>query len=159
MMTERNEFDRVVLLDVQGLFGGRDLWLAADGSAWARTVGPPEAAKPRLPEGRLKFTVPPEDMDKLTRLLAEHDLAEMAIPDRPGVPDEARPIVCVQRGDELCAVAKWARDRHAAFDAIYGLLKRLVRRAAEPGGAKKAKWKGEAPPGFPDRQTIRQLDS
>lgn len=156
-MTDEHAFDRIVLLDVQGLFGGRELWLSADGSAWARTVGPPRQGDPRLPERRWAFTVDPSDMDELARLLAEHDLAEMRIPDRPGVPDEARPIVCVQRGEDLRAVAKWARDRHAGFDAIYGLLKRLVNRTAEAGGPKPA-WDGQAPPGFADRQTIRNPD-
>jgi len=156
MATDTRDFDRVVLLDVQGLFGGRELWLDSDGSAWARVVGPPAPGQAQLPERLLAFTVPAPDMEELARRLAENDPAGMRIPDRPGVPDEARPIVCVQRGEDLRAVAKWAGDAHAEFDAIYRFLIRLVGRAVEAGG-EEASWDGEAPPGFPDRRTIRDL--
>jgi len=160
MPTETPTFDWVVLLDVQGLFGGRDLWLAADGTAHCRTVGPPRQGEARLPERRFSFTAPAGDLDELRRLLAARDVAAIRTPARYGVPDEARPVICVQSGGERHAVAKWARDVHPEFDAIYGLLVRIVNRgAAGTPIAERARGRNWHPAGFPDRQAILDLDT
>lgn len=156
MQMEGCAFDRVLLLDVQGLFGGRELWLAADGSAHARVVGPPAPGQAMLGERRFTFTVGPGELAELARLLARHDLTKMRTPNRYGVPDEARPVVCVQAGRKIHAVGKWANDAHAEFDAIYLFLTRLVNREAQ-AAAGEGKWDGEVPPGFPDRQTAQAL--
>ena len=159
METKLLGFDRVVLLDVQGLFGGCDLWLSAAGSAQCRIVRPPGGGGPGLRETRHAFTVPHADLDALGKLLTGHDLATMQTQNRYGVPDEARPVVCVQSGENIRAVGKWAGDVHPAFDAIYGFLRRLVEQAAAGSlPLRDAPSSDFPPPGFPDRHTIDALD-
>ena len=159
MQTDGPAFDRVVLLDVQGLFGGRDLWLAADGAAHCRIVRPPREGESGLRETRFAFTMPQAELDALRRLLEQHDVSGLQTPNRYGVPDEARPVLCVQSGPDVRAVGKWANDAHLEFDAICRFLIRLVELGARGAPAAECAYdRNWQPPGFPDRQAILDLD-
>ena len=131
----------LTLRDVQGLHGGHDVWIAADGTAHVRTVD-------RGFEKRFKGTVP---IDDLQALLAKHDLKKIRIPDRPGVPDEARPTLIRRTDKDVVKVAKWAGQKDADFDAVYAwLLKRAEDVAKTPplfDGRWDPAWK---PEGFSD---------
>jgi len=158
MPTERAIFDRVILLDVQGLFGGRDLWIAADGEAHGRIVRPPGQGQSSLQETRFCLTVPAAEMGELRRLLERHDVGAIQTQSRCGVPDEARPVLCVQCGGEIRAVGKWANDAHPRFDAIYRFLIRISELGAAAAPAAPRPWdRNWQPPGFPQRRTILDL--
>ena len=99
-------------------------------------------------EKRFKGAVP---MDELKALLAKHALKEIRIPDRPGVPDEARPTLIWRTEKDVVKVAKWAGQKDADFDAVYAwLLKRAEDVAKSPAlfdGRWDSAWK---PEGFSD---------
>ncbi|MBM4037630.1 MAG: hypothetical protein FJ290_03870 [Planctomycetes bacterium] len=123
--------ERVVLRDVQGLWGGRDLWLSGDGKLIVNVVDPRKGAKAVSQYG-LQLSV--EQLAATAKLVAERGFFKIEIPNRPGVPDEARPTITVRLTDGAeKTVAKWANDKHADFDAIYGRLLSLCKLAQEKG--------------------------
>ncbi len=110
-------FVEVILRDVHPLWGGRFVRLGADGALFVRVVTP--GGKTTEHSSR----VSPEQVAELAALLEAHHFREIEIPDRPGLPDEARPeIEVVWRSGERTVVAKWAGDTHPDFDAIYAWL-------------------------------------
>ena len=151
-------FDQIVLLDVQGLWGGRDLWVAADGKAWVRYVAPPKKAdQPGLQEEIYKFSITEDGMKTLLGLIREHHFFAIQIKERPGVPDESRPMIYVRSGERERTVAKWGSDKNPDFDPI---LQFLLKSAAEGkkgellfSRALDRSWK---PEGFPDVEQIQQ---
>jgi len=114
-------FVEVILRDVHPLWGGRFVRLRADGSLFVRIVAPGGETTEHTSQ------VPPEQVAKLAALLETHRFGEIEVPDRPGLPDEARPeIEVVWRSGERTVVAKWAGDAHPDFDAVYEWLVRLA---------------------------------
>jgi len=123
---------RLELHDVQGLWGGRDVYVRGDGAAGVQTVS--EAREAR----RVTLTLPPERARALLRLAAEVDVLGAEVPDRPGVPDEARPtLVVVDAAGRRRSIAKWDNDPVPAFDRVRTALLALEQEAAErePAGA------------------------
>ena len=122
-------FARVTLRDVQGLWGGQDLWLDADGKLVVQTVHMADRLK-----GTKRFTtqLSAEQVAAAVKLLADRKFLEIRIPPRPGVPDEARPTITLRTSDgREASVAKWANDKHPDFDAIYKHLLDLVKEAVK----------------------------
>jgi hypothetical protein len=113
---------RVELRDVQGLHGGRDIDVEADG-VWALRVVTPGGRTTNKP-GRLAG-----GMATLEKLIQQHDFFGLTIPHRLGIPDEAHPeISVILKNGSRRTVGKWAGDSHAGFDAIYRWLLRLEKR-------------------------------
>lgn len=116
---------RLALADVHGLWGGHALDLRGTGMGWAKTVD--RAGH----EQRFPVVIAPAAVDALFSALIAHDFLALSFPTRPGVPDEARPVVSVTNpGGETCAVAKWANDLSPAFDLVHEALLDLIREAA-----------------------------
>jgi hypothetical protein len=116
---------RLALADEHGLWGGDALDLRGTGAGWATTVD--RGGR----EQRFPVAMAPAAVDALFSLLIAHDFLALTFPKRPGVPDEARPVISVTNpGGETRAVAKWANDRSPAFDLVYRALLDLVREAA-----------------------------
>lgn len=131
----------LTLRDVQGLWGGRDVWIGADGAAHVRVVD-------RGAETRFQGKVP---IDALQALLAKHDLRAIRIPDRPGVPDEARPVLILRTEKDVVRVAKWAGQKDADFDALYGWLLTQAEAVARSPALHRGRWDPAwKPPGFLD---------
>lgn len=150
--------DQVVLLDIQGLWGGVDLWIANDGKAVCRHVGPPRAGGRGLQESRHAFSLSSEQQAELAALVERHGFFTLEIADRPGVPDESRPILFIQSGARRRAVAKWGNDAHPDFDPLYRFLL-AVARAGRAGsllaeGAYDPEWQ---PEGFEPGRAIRDM--
>ena len=119
---------RLSLRDVHGLWGGHALDLHGTGVGWASVV---DAAGH---ERRFPLVVGSARAAALFDLLIAHDFLALTFPARPGVPDEARPVVSVTNpAGETRAIAKWANDRSPAFEAVYQALLALVREAAGRG--------------------------
>jgi hypothetical protein len=142
-------FKAFVLYDVQGLWGGQDLWVGEDGRGYAQLI-----RKGGLPVRRYRVRLSPEEVAELERLLGVHDFMNLTTRRRPGVPDEARSVLCVwpQSGTPVC-VAKWAGDKHPDFDAVYeaalGLLSELKDDQIVDSGPFDWGWH---PPGFSARR-------
>jgi hypothetical protein len=101
--------EEVILLDVQGLFGGWDVWVSSEGDAFSRTVTPPGRGDHGLQEVRYRFALSDDDRAALFDLIREHDFLDIMMRDRPGIPDETRPAIYVKTADTERLVSKWAR--------------------------------------------------
>lgn len=114
------EFRRLVLRDVQGLHGGRNVYVSADGTVAVQIVAPTETG---LHERRYEFKLNVDQLKDLRTLLGQHPLARDRVPMRPGIPDQARPEITLYRtGGRSITVAKWDNDQSPDFDAIYTRL-------------------------------------
>jgi hypothetical protein len=117
-----------VLHDVQGLLGGQALWAAEDRTAFVQVVGPPPAGQSGLWEKRYRTKLTAEQWAEVERLVGAHHLLTAKMVDRPGVPDEAHPIiVTVPKTGAAVRVRKWASDKHPDFDPVYSYLLGLCR--------------------------------
>lgn len=115
------------LHEVHGLFG-HAIWAAEDRTAFVQVVGLPPAGHSGLWEKRYKTTLTAEQWVEVGRLVGVHRLAAVKVPERPGVPDEAHPIiVVVPESGGTVKVRKWANDKHPDFDPVYAYLLALCR--------------------------------
>lgn len=108
---------RLTLRDVQGLEGGRNLYLSGDGGGVVQVVTPvPDG----LRERRFAFSLDARAWDEFAKLIETHRFLEIRIPDRAGIPDEARPELALELWTgESGRASKWISDKHADFDAVY----------------------------------------
>lgn len=153
--SQTNSLDQVVLLDVQGLWGGTNLWISGTGKAVCRYVRTPAKGESGLQETRHSLELSREQQASLRKLVNEHDFFNIKTVDRYGVPDESRPAIFIKSGDRTHAVGKWANDKHTEFDPIYELLLKI----AESGKSTPATYKGPydsdwTPVGFPSGRDI-----
>jgi hypothetical protein len=84
-----------VLQDVQGLFGGQSIWATADRTAYVQLVGH-RAGESGLWEKRYRIALSAEQWAEVERLVGAHHLLTVKMPERPGVPDEAHPLIMVR---------------------------------------------------------------
>jgi len=161
MIDEKHETSRTLtevtyieLLDVQGLFGGRNVCVSRNGTAWVQTVRPREG-KRRLFEKQYVLILSGEELQNIRQAVVESDFFSLKSEERFGVPDEARPEIVVTKSDgtPLHSVAVWEKcmlppdayqnsDRHK-FDKVYTQLRRLEVVAAERAApVHKATYKG-----------------
>jgi hypothetical protein len=149
------ELDQVILLDVQGLWGGQDLWISTNGQAVCRFVAPPEKGESGLQETRYEFALSEEQRSTLPELIKKYPFFSIRTEDRYGVPDEARPCIYAKSGVKSHAVGKWANDKHRDFDSIYEFLLKIVESGKKGKqihrGVFDWNWK---PDGFPDNKCI-----
>jgi hypothetical protein len=152
---EIERLDQVILLDVQGLWGGQDLWISANGKAACRFVAPTTETQSGLQETRYSFVLSAQQQADLLELVKKHRFFSIKTKDRHGVPDEARPSIVISSGPNTHAVGKWANDEHKDFDPIYRLLLSIVesgkREPETHRGAFIWEWK---PDGFPESKGI-----
>ncbi len=65
----------------------------------------------------------------LFQLFIEHDFLTIAIPFRPGIPDEAHPQITLTNARGAShTVGKWARQAEARFDALARALRAVAER-------------------------------
>lgn len=149
----------LVLLDVQGLWGGQSLWLREDGTAVVQVVTPPKRGQSGLQARRFAVRFTDSQSEALNRLLQEQPFATTRTPDRTGIPDEASPTIWVRtKAGTAFAAMKFANDKHKAFDSVYDYLLKLV----ETGKQGRAVYSGTyswdwRPEGFPSWQEIHNL--
>jgi hypothetical protein len=121
-------FAWLMLHDVQGMFGGRALYLRPDGSVVVQVVAVEEAG---LVDRHFETRLDDEARAGIAGLLQEHEFQKMLVESRPGIPDEARAVIAVGYGDgSEHTVAKWAGVSHEGFSALYGHLVGIVDKAA-----------------------------
>lgn len=108
--------------DVQALWGGRRIVLQGDGTAVLNIVSRDGNQQTR------HFALSQAEVAQLFQLCVAVDLVTMVMPERMGVPDEARPTLTVVNGNgRRHTVAKWANDKHERFDALYSALLKAVK--------------------------------
>ncbi|MBU1692971.1 MAG: hypothetical protein KJ726_06890 [Verrucomicrobia bacterium] len=150
--------DQVVLLDVQGLWGGADLWISSDSRAVCRFVARPAEGEAGLQESRYAFELSEDQRARLDDLVQRHDFFSIRTESRMGMPDEARPCIYLHAVDKAHAVGKWIGDRHKDFDPLYDHLRQIAEsgRSGVPfhKGLYEPAWH---PEGFPENKTIRDM--
>lgn len=115
---------KLTLRDVQGLWGGRNVFLLGSGVAHVQIVN---AA---IWEQRFELRLSPEEVRRLFALVVEQDFVTIQIPVRMGIPDEAEPtMTLIGAGGKSHTVRKWAGQKDARFDAIYAELRGIAERA------------------------------
>jgi hypothetical protein len=136
---------RIVLEDVQPLFGGTAIYLDGAGPCVIRIVD-------RGNEKRFRIKLSPETTLALRNVCIEADLLTVAIQDRPGVPDEAKPAIVLRNAKgETFTLAKWANDRVPRFDKVYKALLDLRKKTEGTKPEYDGKWQREWKPPNPVR--------
>lgn len=104
--------------DVQALFGGWRVQVRGDGRTTVERVQPGGQVT------RKTTVVETAVLTPLWQLVLTHDLVAISCPQRPGIPDEARPTLTLTNatGDSV-TVAKWAGVVCPRFDAIQQALR------------------------------------
>jgi hypothetical protein len=116
---------KVALRDIQGLFGGQDVYVDGSGDCIVRLVE-------KGNEKRFSLKLAQEEAAALRRMCIRSDLADLKIKERPGVPDEAHPeISLTSAAGETRKAAKWANDKVPAFDKVYAVLVGISKRTAD----------------------------
>jgi hypothetical protein len=147
-----------VLLDVQGLWGGRNLWIDEDGNATAQLVTPGQGGGPGLHEKRYRRQIPAEDLAEAERLVGAHRFLDLRLSPRPGVPDESHPeIAVIAKDGRHAAVMKWQGEKQPRFDPLYGHLLAVFRDTVGGELVHEGPFDWEwHPEGFPAPSEIRQ---
>jgi hypothetical protein len=119
---------KIELRDVQGMWGGTNIFVFGDGDLWVDQVDRGVISS-RLYRSRLA----PETLAELTDLLTRNDPRRLEIPMRNGVGGEAAATLSVVTPGWTFSIEKWANDKHAGFDAWTARLRSLAESAT--GGA------------------------
>lgn len=155
---ETDILDQVILLDMQGLGGGTDLWISKDGRAVCRFVKPPAKGELQLQETIYSFKISGEQHASLYELVKKYDFWGIESSDRYGVPDESRPVIFMKSGDKIHAAAKWANDKHMKFDPIYMFLLNIARSGKDGTIIRKATYdRNWGPDGFQSNKSVRDM--
>jgi hypothetical protein len=133
---EGGAWTRISLHDLEGLHGGFSVHVFADGEIWFDDVSA-GAHHSRLYRAKL----PAEQMDALGALLQQHDVRQIQIPARDGIPGESRPTLAVVTPQWSHDVSKWRGDSHTSFDALAGWLWSTGKRLAASSAPT---WEGPA---------------
>lgn len=115
----------IALRDVHPLWGGREVFVEGSGQVVVREVprgGPPD-------EQRAAGEIPAAEAQALLARAVELDLLRVKIPERPGVPDEARPTLVLHAASGAEGrLTKWENDRVPALDELRGRLNEIAER-------------------------------
>lgn len=110
----------VILKDVQGLWGGRNIFVTGNGTVTVQIV------ERGMKEKRYRFAMEGKANQQLLARFIDNDYCTISPETRMGQPDEARPaITLVNSAGKAHTVEKWANDRHARFDALYEAILEL----------------------------------
>ncbi len=142
---------QIELKDVQGLWGGRNIFISGSGRAIVQVVNPEPEKGLGLFEKRYALSLNDSEVKKLINAFVENDFVTIDIKDRPGVPDEARPeIILVNPKGEYCKIAKWANDQNERFDQIYQQILLIQNQTEDLSPVLESKWNWEnfMPEGF-----------
>ena len=122
-------FQSVELKDSHPLHGGQLLDIRGDGRLYAQVVFW-DRDKRAFQVKRYQTVLPPTAIKELADLVDKHSFFSLAIPERAGIPEESHPTITVIRdANNSRSVSKWGNDKQADFDAIYGALLDLIRKA------------------------------
>ncbi len=128
-------FEFVSLHDVQGLWGGQNIWVAADGRIAWRWVGLTGGAEDWRVERHFEGRLSSDQIRTLSNTLRTHDLRTVRKATRDGHADEASPTIVLQTAAEPISAWKWDGDSRPTFDTIALTLRAMAINAftdAEP---------------------------
>ena|SRR5258708_1729519 len=116
----------IELSAIQGLWGGRNIYVAGPGRVVVKLVGS------GMLERRYQFDLDAAEWTFLLAAFVEKEFLTIRPPERAGLPDEARPrISLVNAGGERHSVSKWAHVRDERFEGLYSRLIHLDKLALQ----------------------------
>jgi hypothetical protein len=131
---------RIVLEDIQGLWGGTAIHLDAAGPCILRIVD-------RGKERRFEMKQTPDETKALRTTCIDADLLTVKIKERMGVPDEARPtIILTNAKGKTFSLAKWANDKVPRFDKVYNALLDLKKKTKDVDPVYEGNWQRDWKP-------------
>src|ERR1700709_2267856 len=105
-VNQGDQMQRISLRDVQGMWGGRNVFVSSDGTVWVQAVAR------GLAETRYKLAISTAAGGELEKFLAEHGFEAIVIKERFGVPGEGRPTINLVTTDgKTVEKVKWANDK------------------------------------------------
>lgn len=124
--TEPVPIKSVILLDVEGMQGGRNLWLSSDGTAIVQVVGHLTGAG-GLPEKRYRVRFDKTAATEAERLVGAHRFLDLNLRLRVGEPGGGHPRITVltKAGGRSTSI-KREHDREPDFDPLYWHLLNLA---------------------------------
>ncbi|MBA4190479.1 MAG: hypothetical protein C0467_21035 [Planctomycetaceae bacterium] len=114
-----------ILLDVDGMHGGRNVWLAEDGTAVIQVIG--HSGPHGLPETRYRVACGKASVTEAERLAGAHRFLDLRLKlTRSGLPGSSAPLVALltKDGGQSTSI-KWERDNEPDFDPLYAQLYHL----------------------------------
>jgi hypothetical protein len=155
--TDPVPIEAAILLDVEGMHGGRNLWLASDGTAVVQVVGHVTQAVGGLPEKCYRVRFGKAAVTEVERLVGAHRFLDLNLTLRVGPPGGGHPEIAVlTKAGGRGASIKREDDKHPDFDPLYAHLLLLAQKldGAEliHEGAFDWDWH---PDGFPSPKEIR----
>jgi hypothetical protein len=112
-----------VLHDIQGLRGGRALWVGEDGAAVVQVVGQAPAGQSGLWEKRYNLRLTGEQWAEVERLAGAHHFLTLKFKERPAVPDESHAIIAiVTKAGTSAKATKLGSNPQSDFDPLYKYL-------------------------------------
>ena len=114
---------RIELQDVHGLWGGQAIYVEGSGRCVVQLVD--KSLTSRVWNVKLQA----REAQVIIKQAIEQDLLALEIPDRMGVPDEARhALLLVNGGEQIRELDKWENDKVQRFDLIVNALKGLMQK-------------------------------
>ncbi len=150
-----SDIDTIVLLDVQGMHGGQNVWLSHNGELYAQLIKPAHEDEYRFKEKRIKIKLTSEEQNIINKIFNDSDFLRVKIQQRGLVPDEALPILWLKtKGGRIAAAAKPDSDENPQFDPIYYWLVETINKKGITStyiGQYDSSW---WPKGFPSPYTV-----
>jgi len=121
----------IELRDIQGIFGGRDVIINGSGIATIEAVYvDPKAGG--LSHNKYAVQICKCDVENFLNTAIANDFVNIKIPERLGVPDEARPtIIIINSSGNKHSVCKWANDSDLRFDPLYTELLSIEKKSRQ----------------------------
>ncbi len=128
---------RIILADIQPLFGGRQVWCSGEGTVYVRSVRPGDRGD--LIEQIYRLDLERADAERILLECLSQDFVTLTSVEHCALPDHARPeIVLVNGQGQRHVVENWDppvpggdAESDRRFTAVYGELRRLEAVARE----------------------------
>jgi len=122
----RSEFLQIILNDVHGLVGGRNVYISGSG----RTIIQKTDRGIRLINRIYEFFLSRSEMDVLIKSLIENDFVTITPKFLSGDLDERKPAIIIVNPDgKRIRIEKWQREQNDRFDRILDRLLAVETRA------------------------------
>lgn len=139
-----SEYESIELLDIQGLYGGRNVFVSKEGPVLASLVESPKEER-GLIEKRYIYNLDSQSFRNLVHeIIDNYNFLNLKIKDRMGIPDEARiTINLTDKNGKTYSLSAWDQDGmdpityqksdKRKFDSVYVLLRNLANSACYRG--------------------------
>lgn len=136
---------KIELRDVQGLYGGRNIFIQGSGKTLIQKVDSDPAKGTGLFEKRYIVELNDYKIRRLINNFIRDDFVSIKINPRSGIPDEAKPEIALynSRGESR-KISKWDMDTVDRFDHLYGQVLEIEQKTENLIPITESKWDSKA---------------